>query len=496
MATESTTEQLGLIDKFLEMFNNTHFTSIEIGFDVLTGLALMFTFIGYLYSSSRDRKDVRSIEMDKLHQQLLSYLNKLEKFSMQSDIDLSELNILLCECHNYLHFEFDSSLTKWVSFNKATQSIYKTKDVMDYLTLTKLDISHAQKLLGGDNAEKLILTRLDKAILAGRELIDTMVDSRIKSKFESIIKVKDKYAPLYKTPVHTLRQHLDSRILQMVQIGDDSNSSGYNLWYDRITLGFLNMVVYLEVQFKRNYFLINMVFSAVIILIFYTTLISYYSSTSSWGASFQLTIVSVFGVVLLYILTIIIRTLRHWNKRLKKQSANTCEEAMYLKHSGSHHYITQNESRVPQYNETVSGIIVASNADNQTFVLSVFHHGKLLYQSELLHQNDSHVSASGRSRLPINNEEISYKEFLLPKDFYEDLNNKDMISYINIDRDSYTLSGYSKYPANLETALEVILINLEDRQFYKLIGFETLSSDEMLNVFYALAAEFNLLKSK
>jgi len=51
MTTESTTEQLGFIDKFFGAINNAQFTSIEVGFDVLTALALFYhKYFGWIIS--------------------------------------------------------------------------------------------------------------------------------------------------------------------------------------------------------------------------------------------------------------------------------------------------------------------------------------------------------------------------------------------------------------------------------------------------------------
>ena len=121
MATESTTEQLGFIDSFIETFNNAQFTSIEVGFDVLTALALFFTFFGYLISSAKDRKQRRNSELDKIVGTVSHHLNETERHNTQLVLhkfdskDINNALVYLSELENYLDYKLALSGENWIN---------------------------------------------------------------------------------------------------------------------------------------------------------------------------------------------------------------------------------------------------------------------------------------------------------------------------------------------------------------------------------------------
>ena len=144
MATESTTEQLGFIDKFFEAFNNQT-PGIEIGFDVLTALALFFTFFGYLISSAKDRKQRRNRELDKIVDNVSHHLNETERHNTQLVLhkfdskDINNALVYLSELENYLDYKLALSGENWMNEASSIKLYQIIKDI-------KMDIASKKKV--------------------------------------------------------------------------------------------------------------------------------------------------------------------------------------------------------------------------------------------------------------------------------------------------------------------------------------------------------------
>jgi hypothetical protein len=134
MATENTTEQLRFIDRFFEAFNNQT-PGIEIGFDVLTALALFFTFFGYLISSAKDRKQRRNSELDKIVGTVSHHLNELERHNTQLVLhkfdskDINNALVYLSELENYLDYKLALSGENWINEASNIMMYQKIKDM-------------------------------------------------------------------------------------------------------------------------------------------------------------------------------------------------------------------------------------------------------------------------------------------------------------------------------------------------------------------------------
>ena len=134
MATENTTEQLRFIDRFFEAFNNQT-PGIEIGFDVLTALALFFTFFGYLISSAKDRKQRRNSELDKIVGTVSHHLNELERHNTQLVLhkfdskDINNALVYLSELENYLKYKLALSGENWINEASNIMMYQKIKDM-------------------------------------------------------------------------------------------------------------------------------------------------------------------------------------------------------------------------------------------------------------------------------------------------------------------------------------------------------------------------------
>ena len=142
MATENTTEQLGFIDKFFEAFNNQT-PGIEIGFDVLTALALFFTFFGYLISSAKDRKQRRNGELDMVVDAVSHHLNETERLNTQlvlQKLDSKDINnalVYLSELENYLDYKLALSSENWINEASSIRLYQIIKDIKNEIVSKK-----------------------------------------------------------------------------------------------------------------------------------------------------------------------------------------------------------------------------------------------------------------------------------------------------------------------------------------------------------------------
>jgi len=192
MATESTTEQLGFIDKFFEAFNNQT-PGIEIGFDVLTALALFFTFFGYLISSAKDRKQRRNRELDKIVDNVSHHLNETERHKTQlvSDkFDSKDINnalVYLSELGNYLDYKLALSGENWMNEASSIKLYQIIKDIKTDIASKKkvyIDSLHDDKTNSIEfNAEQY---ELNSIVCKLRRILGLFIDNDRKSFLEGM----------------------------------------------------------------------------------------------------------------------------------------------------------------------------------------------------------------------------------------------------------------------------------------------------------------------
>jgi len=111
---------------------------VEIGFDVLTGFALIFTALGYLFSSSKDRRNTCAQELGKTSDELLGYIQRSE--TLFSKIELVDaLNEHIVTFQNYIFFELTPSVSKWMSSRNAIEATKKTNTLTQNLALAQVE---------------------------------------------------------------------------------------------------------------------------------------------------------------------------------------------------------------------------------------------------------------------------------------------------------------------------------------------------------------------
>ena len=204
MATESTTEQLGFIDKFFEAFNNQT-PGIEIGFDVLTALALFFTFFGYLISSAKDRKQRRNRELDKIVDNVSHHLNETERHKNQLEshkFDSKDINnalVYLSELQNYLDYKLALSGENWINEASSIKLYQIIKDIkMDIASKKKvyIDFLHDDKTNSIEfNAEQY---ELNSIVYKLHRILGLFIDNDRKSFLEGMTTRNTGFYSFYK----------------------------------------------------------------------------------------------------------------------------------------------------------------------------------------------------------------------------------------------------------------------------------------------------------
>ena len=204
MATENTTEQLRFIDRFFEAFNNQT-PGIEIGFDVLTALALFFTFFGYLISSAKDRKQRRNRELDKIVDNVSHHLNETERHKNQLEshkFDSKDINnalVYLSELQNYLDYKLALSGENWINEASSIKLYQIIKDIkMDIASKKKvyIDFLHDDKTNSIEfNAEQY---ELNSIVYKLHRILGLFIDNDRKSFLEGMTTRNTGFYSFYK----------------------------------------------------------------------------------------------------------------------------------------------------------------------------------------------------------------------------------------------------------------------------------------------------------
>jgi antitoxin component YwqK of YwqJK toxin-antitoxin module len=134
---EKKPEALNTLEEIVSTFSH-QVPGVEIGFDVLTGFALIFTALGYLFSASKDRENTSNQEISKTSNKLLEHIQQSE--ISFTKIDVYKLNEHIILFQNYLYFELTPSVAKWMSFRKAIETTEKAKELTQELALTQMKV--------------------------------------------------------------------------------------------------------------------------------------------------------------------------------------------------------------------------------------------------------------------------------------------------------------------------------------------------------------------
>ena len=101
---------------------------VEIGFDVLTGFALIFTAIGFFISASKDRENTSVQELSKISDKLFDYIQQSENIFLSIEPS-GDVEKYIVSFQNFLYFELTPSIAKWMSNQKAIKATRKVNNL-------------------------------------------------------------------------------------------------------------------------------------------------------------------------------------------------------------------------------------------------------------------------------------------------------------------------------------------------------------------------------
>jgi len=226
---EKTPETVNTFSEIVSTFSH-QVPGVEIGFDVLTGFALIFTALGYLFSASKDRENTCTQELSKTSDKLLEHIQKSEIAFARIETD--KLNKHIITFQNYLYFELTPSVAKWMSSRKAVEVTKKAKKLTQELALVQVKFNKFSNISIDEVSSKI--NQSEEKIKEQEKKIEQQKEDKNKKEKELLDKL------------HTIL-NLMKELFESVngfdqaltyEMSDDNNSD-----FDKIILGFNARVI-------------------------------------------------------------------------------------------------------------------------------------------------------------------------------------------------------------------------------------------------------------